>query len=341
MKLESTRNADPLSANEGINMKAHFFDGSRLPLVVDQSTADLSPTVWAEENSAFIEKNLLEYGAILFRGFELRTVNQFEAFAQTLISDMHGEYGDLPKRNGTEKIYKSTPYSNEKKILFHNESSHLSKWPRKQCFFCEKPSPVGGATPIVDCRRMYDSLPSGVVEEFEQKGLVYVRTFHAGLDVAWQDFFNTDSIQDVAEQCARDGTEFEFVDFDVLQIRTSANAVISHPLTKEKSFFNQVQLHHSYWLQSEIRKSLVDQVGENQMPRNVFYGDLTEIPDSVMKLVGDAYEESAVRFAWQQGDVLLMDNMLVAHARDEYEGDRSIAVAMGEMVSASALPRAH
>ncbi len=62
-------------------------------------------------------------------------------------------------------------------ILFHNESAHLRRWPRKQWFFCEQPSPVGGATPIVDCRAMYRALPARLAETFERKGLSYVRTF--------------------------------------------------------------------------------------------------------------------------------------------------------------------
>ncbi|BBM06203.1 hypothetical protein HAALTHF_51290n [Vreelandella aquamarina] len=35
---------------------------------------------------------------------------------------------------------------------------------------------------------MLRQLPSDVVEEFERKGLLYVRTFTRNLDVSWRDF---------------------------------------------------------------------------------------------------------------------------------------------------------
>lgn len=38
-----------------------------------------------------------------------------------------------------------------------------------------------------------------------------------------------------------------------------------------------------------------------------------------------------MRFDWQRGDVVMLDNMLAAHARDPYEGPRKIVVAMGDM----------
>ncbi|MNT40106.1 Taurine catabolism dioxygenase TauD, TfdA family [compost metagenome] len=67
------------------------------------------------------------------------------------------------------------------------------------------------------------------------------------------------------------------------------------------------------------------------MPRHVMFGDGTPIPDEAMALIGELYEACAVRFDWQRGDVVMLDNMLAAHARDPYEGPRKIVVAMGDM----------
>jgi hypothetical protein len=64
----------------------------------------------------------------------------------------------------------------------------------------------------------------------------------------------------------------------------------------------------------------------------VYYGDGSEIEDGVMDHVGEAYERNAVRFQWQQGDMVTLDNMLTAHARDPYVGPRKIVVALGDMV---------
>ena len=312
-------------------LEPRFFDRSSIPIILSPTDEKVDAEKWAKQNVDYIVEKLEEHGGILFRDFNLKTFLTFEKFVRSIEPELYGDYGDLPKKEGGEKTYQSTPYPNHKKILFHNESSHLSEWPRKQWFYCEKASSKGGATPIVDCRRVYRQLPSNILEKLEQKGLLYVRTFHKGLDVTWQEFFKTDSIEEMAKKCIAGGMEFEFLDLDVLQVRTKATAVIKHPITGEKSFFNQVQLHHSKWLDKDVRKSLIDMVGLDGLPRNVYYGDGSVISDEVMEAIGDAYEECAIRFQWQQGDVLMLDNMLVAHARDEFEGERKIVVAMGDM----------
>lgn len=222
-------------------------------------------------------------------------------------------------------------------ILYHNESSHLPRWPRKQWFFCEQPSPVGGATPIVDCREMLRRLPAELAERFARLGLTYVRTFTENLDVDWRDFFKTESRDEVEARCRAAGVDFAWIGQDELQTRTRCPAVITHPLTGERSFFNQVQLHHTRCLDADVREDLLAMVGSERMPRQVFYGDGSPIEDEVMDLIGELYEACAVRFDWRRGDVVMLDNMLAAHARDPYEGPRRIVVAMGDMVDRSSL----
>jgi alpha-ketoglutarate-dependent taurine dioxygenase len=312
--------------------------GQYLPLLVTPAEHLPEPPAWAAANRPAIDANLRRYGAILFRGFDIATPARFEAFAEAMSPGLYGQYGDLPKQEEGQNIYRSTPYPQERMILFHNESSHLDCWTSKQWFYCEVASRTGGATPIVDVRRMLLSLPADVVATFERKALMYIRTFDADLDVSWQDFFKTDERAEVEARCRATGAQLRWFDDDVLQIRTFCPAVIRHPLTGERTFFNQLQLHHPYNLGGEIREGLLELVGEDFLPRNVRYGDGSCIEDEVMELIGRTYEACAVRFDWQQGDVIMLDNMLVAHARDPYEGPRKIAVAMSEMFFRSDLP---
>ncbi|UFH49859.1 non-ribosomal peptide synthase/polyketide synthase [Pseudomonas sp. KNUC1026] len=308
------------------------------PLLMEPQDASLDIIEWIKANRPLVEQKLGEHAGILFRGFALTGIHDFEAFAEAVQPGLYGQYGDLPKKEGGKNTYRSTPYPEQKMILFHNESSHQDRWPRKQMFYCELPSPVGGATPVVDCRLMFQRLPEGLRQVLEEKGLLYVRTFAGQLDVPWQHFFKTEDRAVVEARCSESGIDWEWLDNDELQIRTWCPAIITHPVTGDRSFFNQVQLHHTYWLEPEVGEDMLAMFGPERMPRHVYFGDGSPISDADMQLIGDLYEACAVRFDWQKGDVILLDNMLVAHARDPFEGPRKIVVAMGDMYERADLP---
>ena len=48
--------------------------------------------------------------------------------------------------------------------------------------------------------------------------------------------------------------------------------------------------------------------------------------------------EQAVAFPWERGDILMLDNMLVAHGRKPFTGPRKILVGMAEMTNAPGAP---
>jgi alpha-ketoglutarate-dependent taurine dioxygenase len=269
----------------------------------------------------------------LFRGFGLEGAPDFEAVASSIASDLFAEYGDLPPEAASERIYGSTPYPPDKMILFHNESSHLSSWPLRQFFFCVTPAPDRGETPILDCRQVLEALDPELRRQFEDKGLMYVRNFSEGIDVPWQDFFHTDDKAEVEKTCADAGMSVEWTD-QGLRVRQLALAVRSHPRTGERMFFNQVQLHHVSCLDDETRTALRQLFSDEDLPRNVYFGDGTPIPDEAVEKIGELFEDLCVEFEWQKGDLIAVDNMLVSHARRPFSGERKLLVAMGQMIQA-------
>ena len=75
------------------------------------------------------------------------------------------------------------------------------------------------------------------------------------------------------------------------------------------------------------------------LPRNVYYGDESPIEDLVMEEISALYEQLAIRFQWQAGDLIMLDNMMVSHSRDPFEGTCKIMVAMAEIISQQELPQ--
>ncbi|MCB1058355.1 MAG: TauD/TfdA family dioxygenase, partial [Acidobacteria bacterium] len=113
---------------------------SKLPRVLEPAMSDVDLIEWARANQDFLGREVSEHGAILLRGFGIESVPEFERFAAAAAHQLFGEYGDLPKEKGGEKVYKSTPYPQDKRILFHNESAHMDRWPLRQFFFCVQPA---------------------------------------------------------------------------------------------------------------------------------------------------------------------------------------------------------
>ncbi len=319
---------------EGELIKTEYLHpGESFPLVVKPAVADVDLADWAKNNREFIESKLLHHGAILFRGFAEPVVSAFEQFALAICSELFGEYGDLPREGVSGKVYGSTPYPADKAILFHSESSHLHRWPMKIWFFCVQPAQQGGETPIVDCRKIYQLLDPKIREKFAKKQIMYVRNYTDGLDVSWQDFFKTEEKAAVEEYCRTAGIEFEWKAGNGLRTRKVRPAIAKHPKTGEMVFFNQLPLHHISCLDAATRASLLSVFGEENLPRNVYYGDGTPIEDSVMEEVQAVYAQAAVSFPWQAGDIVMLDNMLAAHSRNPFIGPRKIVVAMGEMIA--------
>jgi alpha-ketoglutarate-dependent taurine dioxygenase len=312
---------------------AQFTPDQPLPLVVEPNVRDVDLAGWAAAHADFIEESLYKHGALLLRGFDIRSVAEFEQFAEAATTrGLFRQYGDLPPERGSDGVYQSTPYPEDKTILFHNESSHMHRWPMRQFFNCVKAADEGGETPVVDCRRVYEALPADLVERFEQKELLYVRNFTAGLDISWQDFFKTDDPARVEAYCLSASMEYEWKP-DGLRTLQRRPAVMRHPRTGEKVFFNQLQLHHVSCLAPEVREALLSIFKPDSLPRSVYYGDGSPIEDSVVEAVTEVYWQLSTAFAWREGDILMLDNMLVAHARNPFRGSRKIVVAMGDMVT--------
>jgi alpha-ketoglutarate-dependent taurine dioxygenase len=95
-------------------------------------------------------------------------------------------------------------------------------------------------------------------------------------------------------------------------------------------WFNQAHLFHISSLPEDIRQSLAELYTEADLPRQAYYGDGAAIEVAALDEVRRAYRQASVTFPWKAGDVVLVDNLLVAHGRRPFSGPRRVLVAMAE-----------
>lgn len=305
--------------------------GNPLPLIIRPVKKDLDLSAWTRDNREFIETSLVEHGAILFRDFAIRTVADFEQFTQAASTTMM-EYRERssPRHEVGDKIYTSTDYPAEQSIFPHNEHSYARVLPRKLFFFCFTPASQNGDTPVADCRRILQRIDAEIRKRFIEKKWMYVRNFGDGFGLPWQTVFQSSDKAVVEEYCRQNLIECEWKDGNRLRTRQVRPAIVPHPFSGEEVWFNHVTFFHASTLEPMIREAMLMEFKEEDLPNHTYYGDGTPIEPSVMDQLRDAYLKELVSFSWQQGDVLLLDNMLTAHARAPYAGPRKILFAMTE-----------
>lgn len=302
-----------------------------LPLVVRPEVRDLDAGQWAALNRDTLRSELLRHGALLFRGFAIRRVAEFERFINALSGKLlEYSYGSTPRKQIAGHIYTSTEYPADQSIPLHNEMSYASNWPMKIWFLCVEAAESGGATPIADSRKVFRRISPRVRERFAEKGVMYVRNYDDGIDLSWQQVFGTTSREEVEAFCREAGIEYEWKGGDRLRTRQTCQAIAEHPALGDSVWFNQAHLFHVSALGAAAGASLLKEFGEANIPRNAYYGDGTSIESAALEEIRAAYEQEKVSFDWQERDVLMLDNMLVAHGRAPFTGPRRIVVGMSE-----------
>lgn len=319
-----------IALSQGQLVKESFLgNGGTLPLLLEPVVEGIRLVDWAVTNGEHIEQQLLRYGAILFRGFDVNTVAEFEQFMKSLTGELLDySYRSTPRTQVSGRIYTSTEYPAHQTIPLHNEMSYTRRWPMMLGFFCMEVAEQGGETPIADSRKVFQRINSSIRDRFSRHGVCYVRHYGDALDLTWQNVFQTESRADAEAFCREAGIDFEWKGDERLCTSEVCQATAAHPRTGDMVWFNQAHLFHVSSLEAEIRDLLLNSSG-GEPPRNAFYGDGTPIDNSDLEEIRTAYEKEAIVFPWQKRDVLLIDNMLTAHGRKPYRGARQIVVGMG------------
>jgi alpha-ketoglutarate-dependent taurine dioxygenase len=239
-----------------------------------------------------------------------------------------------PRRQIEDGVFTSTTYPQNREIFLHNEQSYNFNFPRFIAFYCQVTAKLGGETPLADSRKILNRLDSKVVSRFKELGYLYVRTFNE-LGIPWRQAFRVADADELESYCRVNHIAYEWLGprGGNLRTRQHRDVVALHPSSKALAWFNHLTFFHTSSLDPDLREMLERAVGIENVPHATFYGDGRPIEDSVVQHLRDAYRAEETVFEWRSGDILLLDNILVAHGRKPFAGDRNVLVSMAELCS--------
>jgi alpha-ketoglutarate-dependent taurine dioxygenase len=334
------------SLESSLENRLDFFNEQKLPAVITatkgESLLELLTNLAPE--LAAIERR---YGAILFRGFDLRTAEDFHAAADRCFSGALRQYlgGVSPRGQIISGVYESTRIPAHLRITLHHEMSYLPHPPRALAFFCEVEPSQGGETPLADSRVIYQRIPAPIRDRFEMHGVRYHRHLYGPrrnpvtralcriieLHTSWMEAFSTNDRSQVERVCAEQGATVRWNWEQSALITNTLPAVRERPETGEKLWFNHVSTFLATPRSTGLARWLLYHAAFPSPHRRPFHATLGNgdpIRLAELNGINDAIESATVKFRWQRGDLLLVDNFLVAHGRMPFRGPRRILVAI-------------
>jgi alpha-ketoglutarate-dependent taurine dioxygenase len=284
---------------------------------------------WVEAKGETLLQEATKNGAVLLRGFPLKTPEDFDAMIRAL---------DLPnfpyqeslsnavRVNSTERVFSANEAPPEVQIFFHHEMAQTPLYPKWIMFFCEIAPPVGGATPICRSDVLYQRLAEQCpkfIADCETKGLQYTNVMpgendaRSGMGRSWRSTLGVETKQQAESRLAALNYSFRWLDGDCLRATTPPLPAVMEVSPGRKTFFNQLIAAYSGWKDSR-----------NDPSDAIRHGDGSKLDaDAVAKAI-ELAGQLTFDVQWQPGDAVVVDNRIAMHARRPFEGRRKVLASL-------------
>lgn len=361
----ATEKKNPKLSKTSKEISKNLIKGLNLPIVYSPYSpekADLKHlTDWIKKNHKEIQRDLLIYGAILFRGFNIGSSENFEKVALSLDANLSEVYlGTSPRDKKTKFVHTASELPSAYPIMQHAEMSFLNKPPKKLFFYAKVAPSKNGETPITDLRTVLRDMPNPISDKVEKQGIKYIRHYDGPgasryslwKTKPWSEMFKTIDKKIAEKEIKKQNFEHEWLPGNKLRLINSQVGVRKHPIAGSKAWHNHSQTFHidsprleyKYilkrqktlrgfgvyltlniltWIKKLFSKS-------EDLDVHATYGDGSEISNKDIKTIVDVFWKNIQIFSWQKDDILYIDNYSVSHGRLPFVGDREIQVAWTE-----------
>ena len=313
---------------------------------LEGANADLASVCeWLAGNGRELNEHVTRHGGVLVRGFDaLRDATAFDQAlraAGAQLMDYVG--GTSPRTQVTGRILTATEVPSSYSIPLHQEMSYTDGSPKRIAFFCETPPAEGGSTTLGDMREITRAIDPDVIGRFLSRGGLQLRRNlplpegiegRPGVPKPWTQVFNTDDPAQAQAQADARGWRSEWqADGSMTLWQEVRPALTRHPSTGDEVWFNQVQVFAPAaaiaWARKDGRMDMARRLERamREAPRQVdcfVFADGSEIPPQDALHVYDVLERMAQPLRWRLGDLLVLDNVLTAHGRRSFTGERRV-----------------
>jgi alpha-ketoglutarate-dependent taurine dioxygenase len=317
------------------------------------SSAPVDIADWMREHRDEIVTALHADGALVLRGFpQVQRPEDYQAVIAAAFPHLRDYVGgSSPRTKLHGQIMTATETPPEWSIPLHQEMAYTSTGPHRVAFLCLVPATGGGGLSLLgDMAAALDVIPADVRKKFESRGLRLRRVLpsresaasKAGIKKNWQEVFNTEDPAVVDTIVTERGWDHRWLDRSTLQLTQEAMAATRrHPVTGREVWHNQAHFFAPAcmidWAVRDNRtrderelRAVMDSTPE--LADNVVFGtgDGEPVPDEMALAVSNALRLLECGFALQAGDILVLDNILMAHGRSPFAGERQLLVALAD-----------
>jgi alpha-ketoglutarate-dependent taurine dioxygenase len=302
------------------------------PLAILPTNTD-DPAGWALEHRDALHEAVVEHGAVLVRGLGLRDRTEVGAvFARLTSGLMTEKEAFAPRQRYPSGIYSSTRWPASLPMCMHHELSYVLEVPGLLLFACLTAPVEGGATVLADARTVLEALPPALVARFEREGWLLTRSYNDEIGATFAEAFGTATSRTSSATAGPTRSSSPGGPTAGCAPGSAALRWYGTPVTGHRCWFNQIAVLNQWTLDPEVREQIVEVYGEDGLPFNTFFGNGDPIDERLVALLNDVYEAHTVREPWQDGDLMLVDNIRTAHGREAYAGPREVYVGMADPV---------
>ena len=295
-----------------------------------------------------LTKKLSEHGVLLLRGLPIHDAQDFSKVAHAFGYKPHELLGGIAHRPLlAPNVVPANELAKEEQIYSHSESTITPHSPSYVFFYAHRAPEKGGEGSVASCLELFQRAQQEMPEfmsELAERGMLYTVTYQlgkpaTGYSALEEAFGRIDEGLDaktmraqVEAQIARYGrgknTTWQWTDTSLI-LKHRLPALRTHPDTKFPAFFTGIAAYYKI--------VMANRASGKAFPRQQF-GDGTPIPEKYLERLVEITEDIRVLHKWQQGDLLVYDNLLTQHGREPWEGKQEDRVVMASFFDADWVP---